>query len=215
MYLCGELKERRLILCCIPRPIFNFFGWFCRERPRGSNCSVCWIIVTFFVLPVAIVVGIVLLAAALVLAVLFVPFFLVAVLPCVLFMRCRQMSKREPVRKVFENGDTETGKGAKAATPGPKGDSPERASLIGEHAGDADNSNVRGEKEVNVDEEAEEEEDLEAADDGGLARAVSRMGVNDSPPSTVMPLRRPSKTNGDLSGHLKPDVPSHNAVSRV
>ncbi len=103
MYLCGDLRERRLLLCCVPRPIYAFLGWFCEEKPSCGNCTVCSVLVTLVVLPVATAVALIALIVCLVLALAFMPVFLVAVLPCVLFLGCRRSASRERVIKVMES----------------------------------------------------------------------------------------------------------------
>ncbi len=108
MYLCGELKERRLLLCCVPRPVYQFFGWFWRPRCGGSEsgkCSVCSAVVSLILLPLGVVVGLVVLVSCLALATAFMPVFLVLVLPCVLVVRCRRAAASEPIKvKVAEDG---------------------------------------------------------------------------------------------------------------
>ncbi len=96
MYLCGNLKERRLILCCIPRPIYNFFASFCQER-GGTSCSVCSAIVTVFLMPMVLAGGVLVLVVGLVVATAFMPFFLIGVLPCVIFIKCRHTANSSDV----------------------------------------------------------------------------------------------------------------------
>ena len=56
MFFMGDLKERTLLLCCIPRPMFkplNFlFGerWF---KTTNTNCSRCSCVFGILLIPVA------------------------------------------------------------------------------------------------------------------------------------------------------------------
>jgi hypothetical protein len=104
MYLCGELKERRLLLCCIPRPVYSALGWFCQSRQGCGSCSVCSVLVTLLLLPLATVLALVALVVCLALAVAFVPVFVVLVLPCIVVFKLRTDGvTEEPIRKVFES----------------------------------------------------------------------------------------------------------------
>jgi hypothetical protein len=107
MFLCGELKERELLLCCIPRPFFrcldSLFGDRHFHRTTGTTCSLCSAVVGVFLIPVAVAVGLVVLSVCLILAVFFFPVFLVAVLPCVCFAKYRQMRDNDNVIKIVNS----------------------------------------------------------------------------------------------------------------
>lgn len=102
MYLCGQLKQRRLLLCCVPRPIFNCFSWVCSEK-LVTNCTLCGLLFSVVVVPIAFVVALVALTVCIALAVLFLPVFLVAVLPCVVFLKCRQNKGSDNIIKIIDS----------------------------------------------------------------------------------------------------------------
>ncbi len=109
MYLWGNLKERELLLCCVPRPIVKALTFLCGER-QGTSCTVCGAIVSVFLVPIGVVVAIVILAVVLIAATAFLPFFLVCMLPCAIFLKCRD-SKNEAnhVIKIYEGNHASSG----------------------------------------------------------------------------------------------------------
>merc|ERR1712042_269650 len=57
MFLCGDIRERKLLLCCLPRPFFKFLNFFFGERKfhsTGSSCSLCSAFVSVLLFPVAV-----------------------------------------------------------------------------------------------------------------------------------------------------------------
>ena len=60
MYICGELKQRELLLCCIPRPIFACLNYMFGKRYyncTGTNCRRCTAVLSVFLIPVAFTLG--------------------------------------------------------------------------------------------------------------------------------------------------------------
>lgn len=103
MYFCGELRERELLLCCIPRPLFRLFNYLCGDRYFAStdtSCSRCTAMFTIFLIPLAFFLSLVALTVVIVLAVAFLPVFILAILPCVVFVRTRRCQNKETVIKV-------------------------------------------------------------------------------------------------------------------
>jgi hypothetical protein len=69
MYICGELKQRELLLCCIPRPIFACLNYMFGTRYyncTGTTCRRCTAVLSVFLVPVAFVLGAIALAACIV-----------------------------------------------------------------------------------------------------------------------------------------------------
>jgi hypothetical protein len=72
---------------------FRFLNFVFGERhfpSTSSSCSLCSVLLCIVLVPVALVLGVLALALAVALAVLFLPVFLVSIVPCVLFVRARR-----------------------------------------------------------------------------------------------------------------------------
>jgi len=106
MFLCGDIRERKLLLCCLPRPFFKFLNFFFGERKfhsTGSSCSLCSAFVSVLLFPVAVALALVGLGVTLCLALLFMPVFLVIILPCLVFAKCRQNQGSNNIVKITES----------------------------------------------------------------------------------------------------------------
>ncbi len=200
MYLCGELRERRLLLCCVPRPVLTFVGYFFEQIPGCGKCTPCSAVVTLVLLPIATVVAAVALVACLVLMLAFAPVFLVAVLPCLLVLKCRRL------RSTASTPPREEGPAVKpggAAVPGERDDEEFRSmaqKLIGdkddEGSGDCERGGELTERRMAEEEQVaevapsndyqdvveEEEEDSDLAKSNGdlaqkLAEAIAKSPV--------------------------------------
>lgn len=112
MYLCGRLRERELLLCCIPRPLFQIINFFFGERDiwcTGTSCSLCGAMVGVFLFPLAVILALIALATTLCLMFLFTPVFIVLVLPCLFFAKCRQFKSTENVVKIVDSDSRHEG----------------------------------------------------------------------------------------------------------
>jgi hypothetical protein len=96
MFLCGELRQRKLLLCCIPRPCFKILAFFFGERKLGSggSCSICSALFTCLLFPLALALALVALVAVMVIAVLFMPVLIVFYLPGLVYAKCRYKTER-------------------------------------------------------------------------------------------------------------------------
>jgi len=106
MFLCGDIKERKLLLCCIPRPIYKIYNFFFGDRAfnsTGTNCSLCGAMVSVFLFPLALLVALIALAITVALSILFVPVFIVVILPCLIFTKCRQTQTTSNIVKITES----------------------------------------------------------------------------------------------------------------
>ncbi|CAB4066236.1 ALDH5A1 [Lepeophtheirus salmonis] len=91
MYFCGTLRERELQLCFIPRPIFNAVNAIFGDR--------------HFPLTV-LTLGILVLVIVIILAVAFMPFFVVTVLPCIIVLKCRKCCfKNDNIIKILDSDE--------------------------------------------------------------------------------------------------------------
>merc|ERR1719507_1014433 len=83
MFVCGQLKERNLTLCYVPGPIFRIFKFFFGEKTwcEGHGCSLCGALVGFLLLPIAVVLATIAFILSAILIVLFMPIFIVFILP--------------------------------------------------------------------------------------------------------------------------------------
>ena len=119
MYICGELKERNLMLCYIPRPLLKclsfMFGSRNNESDSGAgSCSRCSLICSVFLVPLAFAIGLIAVTLLLALIIAFLPVFLVFIFPCILVVKCREMGKTDNVRKMTEEDVSEEGQPLKA-----------------------------------------------------------------------------------------------------
>jgi len=110
MYFMGELKERELLLCCIPRPIFKAVNYLCGDKyfsSTNSSCSLCAAIFTVLLVPVAFVLALVIVTLVVVLLIAFLPVFLLTIFPCVIAVKCRQTSGNDNVVKIVDDDEEE------------------------------------------------------------------------------------------------------------
>ncbi|XP_023333011.1 uncharacterized protein LOC111704873 [Eurytemora carolleeae] len=106
MFLCGEIRERKLLLCCIPKPLSRLFNSIFGERKCGSNgpsCSLCKILMTVVLFPIAIAIALIAFVAAVFLGVMFMPVFIVIILPCLIIVKCRQSRTSNNIVKITES----------------------------------------------------------------------------------------------------------------
>jgi hypothetical protein len=105
MFLCGDLKERKLLLCCIPRPVSKIFNWIFGERKCGSNgtCSLCKVVLTVILFPLAVALAILAFGVTVCLGVLFMPLFILIILPCLIVVKCRQAATSSNIVKITES----------------------------------------------------------------------------------------------------------------
>ena len=91
MYLCGNLKRRKLTLCCIPSPIYKIIRFFTRDRQFcNGTCSYCGAFVIILIFPFAILLALIGLICVIALVLAFMPIFIVLVLPFLLIQKCRR-----------------------------------------------------------------------------------------------------------------------------
>ena len=93
----GNVKERELTLMYIPRSIYKFLGYCCGEKyfnSTGTSCSRCSAIFTVFLVPIAIVFGVIALVLFVALILLFLPIFIVFILPCIIVVKCKELSNK-------------------------------------------------------------------------------------------------------------------------
>lgn len=112
MFLCGELEERELLLCCIPRPLFKCLSSLFGERhfnATGTSCSLCSAIVGLILVPVAFAVGLLVLVFLIVMVIIFFPVFITLILPCVVFMKCRRMRDSDNIIKIVDSDSKHEG----------------------------------------------------------------------------------------------------------
>ena len=60
MYLMGNLKNRKLILCCLPRPLFKLTNYLFGEKRfevTDSHCSRCSCVFTIIFIPLVFAVA--------------------------------------------------------------------------------------------------------------------------------------------------------------
>lgn len=100
MYLCGDLKERELLLCCIPSPIFKFFNYLTKDR--CGSCNLCTVVASIFILPFVFGLALLAVVISLILMVAFLPVFLILILPCVIFMTCKQSNRSDNIIKILD-----------------------------------------------------------------------------------------------------------------
>ena len=102
MFLCGELKERKLLLCCLPKLVFCLVSMIFGERyfsMTGTSCSAFTAILSVILVPFALGVGLIVLCFLIALMVLFSPIFVFLVLPCIIFSKCREISENDKAVK--------------------------------------------------------------------------------------------------------------------
>ena len=83
------MKERKLILCFVPAPIKRLF----ETKGDDQSCCGCKAVGYIFAVPLIIAVGLIALTLMIFAILLFLPVFIVAVLPCVIAVKCRQLGK--------------------------------------------------------------------------------------------------------------------------
>ena len=108
MYFIGDLrKDCELTLCYIPKPLFSlltyFFGETTFKTCPNASCSRCGAVFTCLVAPFAFALALVIVTVIMVLIVAFLPVFVVAILPCVLLVKCRQPAANN-VLKIVDDG---------------------------------------------------------------------------------------------------------------
>ena len=94
------MKERNLTLFYIPATIYKFLKYCCGDdslKCGEHHCSRCSAIITVFLVPIAIVTGLIALTLLLVVLLLFLPIFIVLILPCVVVAKCRNI-KTGPIK---------------------------------------------------------------------------------------------------------------------
>ena len=102
----GNLKERNLTLFYIPATIYKFLKYCCGDdslKCGEHHCSRCSAIITVFLVPIAIVTGLIALTLLLVVTLLFLPIFIVFILPCVVVAKCRNIKTR-PIKEFMDEG---------------------------------------------------------------------------------------------------------------
>lgn len=113
MYFCGELKERELSLCFIPGPFFRCFSYMFGDKDfssTGTSCSRCTAVFSVFLVPLAFVLGLIVVAGVVILVLFFFPLYVLFILPCVLAQRCRHYTteKESLDRKRIKFVDSES-----------------------------------------------------------------------------------------------------------
>jgi len=107
MFLCGELREaQKLILCCLPKPIPAMLSCIFGEKPYLKQCG-SWfnMILVILLFPLLLVVAALALVLILAMMLIFLPIFLVFLLPCVIMKNCKE--KIEDKRLEDFQGDLE------------------------------------------------------------------------------------------------------------
>ncbi|TRY68445.1 hypothetical protein TCAL_06832 [Tigriopus californicus] len=111
MYFCGSLKEREILLCCIPKPVLQAFNMICGERDfgcrGGATCNPCMAVLMVFIFPIALALALVALTVCIILALLFLPVFLLMILPCAIVMKCRR-HKRQSNNNIIKIQDSDS-----------------------------------------------------------------------------------------------------------
>ncbi len=110
MYICGELRERKLLLCCIPRPLFKLLGYLFGERyfhSTDTSCSRCTAVFSVFLVPLAFGLGLLIVGLCMFLIVLFLPVFILVMLPCIIMEQCRQCRKSDHRVKRIVDSDSQ------------------------------------------------------------------------------------------------------------
>ena len=101
LYFSGELKERNLVLWFVPRPLLKCLGYMFGERHFSStdtSCSRCTAIFSVFLVPLAAAIGLIVLTFFLALMLLFLPVFIVFILPCAIVYQCKQIRKAKVIK---------------------------------------------------------------------------------------------------------------------
>ena len=112
MYFMGELRDRELLLCCIPRPLFNCLNFLFGEKyfsQTETSCSRCTAVFSVILIPIAFAIALILITLCVFLILLFLPVFLVFVFPCILIVRCRQYNKNVNVVKIVDSDSKHEG----------------------------------------------------------------------------------------------------------
>jgi len=110
MFLCGDQGkkngERKLLLCCVPRPLFKVYTFFFGDRQfgsKGSSCSMCGCLVSVFLFPLAVCLAFIALIILVAISLLFIPVFVIFVLPCLIVTKCRQSASSTRIVKMTES----------------------------------------------------------------------------------------------------------------
>ena len=106
IFFTGNLKERNLTLFYIPATIYKFLKYCCGDdslKCGEHHCSRCSAIITVFLVPIAIVTGLIALTLLIVVTLLFLPIFIVFILPCVVVAKCRNIKTR-PIKEYMDEG---------------------------------------------------------------------------------------------------------------
>ena len=112
MYFMGELKERELLLCCIPRPIFKLINYLFGDKyfaSSGTSCSRCTAVFSILIIPFAFVLALMVVSIVMILIVAFLPVFLITIFPCVIFVKCSKSSDDNVVKIVDSDSRHEEG----------------------------------------------------------------------------------------------------------
>ena len=101
-----------MLLWFIPRPLLKLIGYVFGEKYFSStdtSCSRCTAVFSVFLVPLAFAFGLIVLTLMIALMLIFLPVFLVFILPCAVVLQCRRIRK-EKVIKIQEVND-ESGSG--------------------------------------------------------------------------------------------------------
>ena len=106
MYFMGELKQRVLMICCIPDFVLKQINFWFGEKffsTTGTNCSRCSAALGILLIPVILLLAILALLIVLSVIVLFIPVFLTVLLPYIIVLRCigRKSNEGEAKQELF------------------------------------------------------------------------------------------------------------------
>ena len=96
-----------MLLWFIPRPLLKLIGYVFGEKYFSStdtSCSRCTAVFSVFLVPLAFAFGLIVLTLMIALMLIFLPVFLVFILPCAVVLQCRRIRK-EKVIKIQEVND--------------------------------------------------------------------------------------------------------------
>lgn len=86
--------------------LFSSFFFFFGDRTfncTGSNCSLCGAMVSVFLFPMALLIALIALAFTVAMSIIFVPVFMVIILPCLIITKCRQTQNSNNIVKITES----------------------------------------------------------------------------------------------------------------
>ena len=144
-----------MTLMYIPRSIYKFLGYCCGEKyfnSTGTSCSRCSAIFTVFLVPIALVFGVIALVLFVALILLFLPIFIVFILPCIIVVKIKELSNKPhsgpiKIRDDSEEFGIEEGVPLKKVGQGdsPLGEATVNGDVIHEHNSNLNNGDYENE----------------------------------------------------------------------